>query len=200
MESYMNTFDAQSHTYSIAGRPVSGVTRVINTVLPGAVWKADRYYLDKGSAVHACAALIAKGKQFEHDPTISGQVASCRLFFAEIKPTVLSVEQQVYQETYGYAGTYDLHAIIQDKSVLVDWKSSASPVAEIQLGAYALAMPHPQPTWGMVVELHEDGKYKTGGMVKLVRRGQEFLSCLSVFNLRVRLGLIETKEASNGNG
>ena len=198
--SYPNTFDPELHEYWIGRLQVPSVTQVLRAVLSGSVWTATQWHMDRGTAVHACAAMIANGKAFEYDPAIAGQVTACRQFFADMHPEVLSVEQQVYHEVYGYAGTYDLLAVIHGKTVLVDWKSSMSPVAEIQLGGYALAMPKPQPTWGMVVELGEDEKYRTGGMVKLARRGQEFLSCLSVFNIRGRLGLENNKEvATDGN-
>jgi hypothetical protein len=191
-----NTFDPSAHSYEISGRKVPSVTQVLRAVLPGAAWQASQWHMDRGTATHACAALIAKDKPFVHDPAIVGQVAACRKFFADLKPEVIAVEQQVYSEAYGYAGTYDMLAVIHGKTVIVDWKSSFNRVDIIQLGGYSLAHPAPSPRWGMVVELGEDGKYRTSGLVKLDQARNEFQACLSVFNIHKRLGLENNKEAT----
>ena len=197
----MNMFSPETHTYTIAGRPVPSVTQVIREILGDAMWMASDWYLERGRAVHACAALIAQGKAFENDPAIDGQVAACRKFFAEVKPEVLDVERQLYSECYQFAGTMDMRCRLPERNgsrdVIIDWKSSLSKVAEIQVGAYGvMCLP---PKWGMIVALQEDGNYKCGQMFKLERRKQEFLACLSVYGIRQRLGLIKPKEGADGN-
>jgi len=188
----MNHFDPILHRYYIAGYPVPPVTQVINEVLPGAVWRADEYFLGRGTAVHACMALLAKGKCFDYDTAIDGQVTAGRKFFAEVAPRVLHVEQQYYSEAYQFAGTVDLIAILKNKITVIDWKSSLSPVAEIQVGGYGVL--YPQATHGMIVALQEDGNYKCGEMFKLDRRKNEFSACRSVYGIRQRMGLIKSKE------
>jgi len=192
----MNTFDPATHRYTIDARPVPSVTQMLQVVLPGSIWQAGEWYLDRGQAVHACAAMIARGAVFRHDPAIDGQVRACRKFFREIKPDVIAIEQQVYSAAYMYAGTFDLMATIDKRVVLVDWKSALSPVAEIQLGGYVLACHAPRPRFGMVVALGEDGNYKTGGIVKLERRCNEFMAVRSVYGIMERLGL--NKEEADG--
>ncbi len=184
----MNTFNPDGHWYYIGGRPVPSVTQVINEVLPGAVWKADEYFLGRGTAVHACAALIARGIPFEHDPAIDGQVRACRKFFKDMKLEVYHVEGQIYSERYQYAGTLDLQCRINGRNTILDWKSALSEVAEIQVGGYGVTCP--QFDWGLIVALQEDGNYKCGEMFKLERRKQEFLAVRSVYGIRQRLGLI----------
>ena len=184
----MNTFNPDSHTYTIAGRPVPSVTQIIRKILGDAIWSASDFYLGRGSAVHACAAFIARGKQFQHDPIITGQVAACRLFFAENDIEVLEVEQPIYSMTYQFAGMLDLHCIVRkSRDTIIDWKSALSEVAEIQVGGYAIE--RPKAKWGLIVALQENGRYKAGKMFRLAQRKNEFLALRSVYGIRQRLGL-----------
>ena len=50
------TFDAETHEYRIGGRKVVGVTTVLNDLIPG--YRASDWYLQRGRAVHAAAAMI----------------------------------------------------------------------------------------------------------------------------------------------
>jgi len=183
----VNSFDPILHRYSIAGRPVPSVTQVINEVLPGAIWHADEYYLNKGQAVHACMALLAKGKCFDYDTAIDGQVTAGRKFFAEMKPEVYDVEGQIYSERYMFAGCPDLICKIARHKCVVDFKSSITDMVFLQLGGYAILKP--EVTHGMGVELREDGKYKCTELVKIDRFKNEFLACLTVWNIRKRLNI-----------
>ena len=80
----MNTYDDATHTYAIDGRPVPSVTDVLRDLLP--CWQASEWHLQRGRAVHACCAMIARGVDFTHDPQISGQVSAARLWFASRGP------------------------------------------------------------------------------------------------------------------
>lgn len=190
-------FSSDKHQYFINSRPVPSVTQVIDETLPGAIWKADEYFLGRGTAIHACMALLAKGKCFDYDTAIDGQVTAGRRFFAEMKPEVLDVEGQIYSEQYQFAGTLDLQCRINGRNIILDWKSALSPVAEIQIGGYAVE--RYKPNWGLVVALQEDGSYKCGEMFKLDRRKNEFLALRSTYAIRQRLGLIKSKEDADGN-
>lgn len=193
----MNTFDPIAHQYFINGRPAPSVTQIIREILGDAIWRASEWYLQRGQAVHACAALIARGKQFEHDPAIDGQVRACRKWFADMKPYVIEIEWRRFEECYQFAGTLDLECIIGGKRVIVDWKSALSEVAEIQVGGYGVMCPAAR--YGMIVALQEDGNYKCEEMFKLERRKQEFLALRSVYAIRQRLGLVKAKEETDGN-
>ena len=182
----MNTFDPIAHKYHISGRLVPGVTSVLRDLIPG--WSASDWYLERGRAVHAAAAFIARGKQFGYDPQIEGQVAACRLFFAENDIEVLEVEQPIYSMMYQFAGTMDLHCRLKGRDTIIDWKSALSEVAEIQVGGYAIE--RPDAKWGLIVALQENGRYKAGKMFKLAQRKNEFLALRSVYGMRQRLGLI----------
>ena len=152
------TFDAATHTYRIDGRPVPSVTQILGDVLPG--WQAGEWYLQRGTVVHACAAMIARGEEFDCDPQIAGQVEACRAWFRDVRPHPVAVEHPVCSRRLGYAGTLDMVAIIGKTPMIVDWKASEGPAAKYQLAAYALAYAecgYGSVRWGVAVELHEDG-------------------------------------------
>lgn len=192
----MNTFDPQTHSYSIEGRPVPSVTQIIREILGDAMWQASDWYLGRGQAVHACAALIARDKSFSFPTEIEPQVIACKKWFADMKPEVLEVEQQLYSSIYQYAGTMDLRCRIDGRDTIIDWKSTLSEVAEIQVGGYGvICVP---AKWGMIVALQDDGKYKCSEMFKLEPRRREFLALRSVYGIRQRLGLIKPREDADG--
>lgn len=189
-------FDTEKHRYYINDRPVPSVTQVLADLLPG--WRASDWYLQRGRAVHACAALVAQGKQFEHDERITGQVAACQKFFADLKPEVLGVEERFYSERYQFAGTADLIAMIQGRKTFVDYKASLTGSVPIQCAAYSLASGSTGPLWGLGVELHEDGSYKMSELYDLRRYTSEWLALLTAFNVRRRLKVQEESEDGTG--
>jgi len=182
----MRTFDESTHTYRIDGRKVPSVTQVLGDLIPG--WKASEWYLNRGQAVHACAAMIAQGIEFEHDPVIDGQVRACRKFFAEVKPTVYKVESPVYSELYNYAGRYDMLADIGGKMAIVDWKASLSPALPYQLAAYGL---EGCANYGCGVVLKDTGEYSMTEIYDLRRYKQGWLSLLGAYNIRRKCGIKE---------
>jgi hypothetical protein len=185
------TFDADAHRYTINGREVPSVTTVLRAVIPQ--WQASEWHMQRGTAVHACAALIARGVEFEHDSQIGGQVAACRLFFEEVRPQVIHVERQVYSPLYGFAGTLDLAAEITGEVCLTDWKAALSKVIQWQLGAYAIALKETTGETvrqGFGVELRDNGEYQIGESYDLTRAGREFLAILGTYNCMKREGMI----------
>lgn len=101
-------------------------------------------------------------------------------WFEEVKPEVINVEEVIYSEEFGYAGTYDCMLRIDGKVYLCDLKTTNTSrkapkgvYAEyfVQLGAYALAHDEQQvyeeanggttlePIAGlMVISAKKDGK------------------------------------------
>ena len=183
-------FDAATHTYTINGRPVPSVTRVLGDLLPA--WKADSWYMERGHAVHACAAMIARGIDFDTPAGIEGQVAALRAFIAAFKPTVRHVEHMVYSTTFRYAGTLDLAS---DEGILFDYKGSMDEErARLQLAGYAVALSEmgDRRKWnGIAVELHDDGTYKIGGMWRLDNWRGEWLAVRAVYGIKERMGQIK---------
>ena len=185
-------FDPVTHTYKIDGRVVPSVTQVIRDVLPG--WNADEWYLQRGTAIHACAALVAQGKDFECDPQIEGYVQAVRNFLHDHKTEVVIVETQVFSAAYQYAGTLDLLCWMQGALTIVDWKGSLTPSVEWQLAAYALAHPLGEKiNAGFCVELHSDGTYKTASYI-LKKAKNEWMALLTAYRIRQKCKIKERTE------
>lgn len=189
--SMVGTFDEARHEYRIDGRLVPNVTKVLSDLLPG--FRASDWHLQRGRAVHACAAMVGRGIAFEHDPRISGQVEAVRRFYREVKPEIVEVEWPVYSERYQYAGTVDLVAILKKYPLVVDYKARLTPSTLFQCAAYALAYPHPI-RHGVGVELHEDGTYTMSDVWELKRAQQEWLALLAAYRIRERLGYTNKEE------
>jgi len=182
------TFDESTHTYSRFGQRVPSVTEIINELCP-MLFKPDDWYLQRGTAVHACAAMIAKGVDFEHDERISGQVEAIRKFFREVKPKVIESEMMIFSNTYRFAGTYDLMAKIGGKTYLLDYKASISiERTSLQLAGYSLCAT-PTVTNGIGVHIKEDGTYSMTAPINLQPYRREFLALRATYAVRERMGL-----------
>lgn len=189
------TFDPATHTYRLNNSPVPSVTRIISAVFPTmyAGIRDAAYAMQKGQAVHAAAALIARDNLGTYDPQIEGQVAACRKWFADTGAVPMEVEKPVGHELYRYAGTADLVCKIGGKLVIVDWKATVTPHCQWQLGAYEAAGKFGCKT-GFAVQLNEDGTYNTGGPWDMVKAGREFAIIRSEYGMREREGLIQKRE------
>lgn len=192
-------YDDEKHEYTIGGAIVPHVTGVLADLLPS--WKAAEWYLQRGRAVHACAAMIAQGVEFEHDPRIAGQVAACKKFFADLKPRVVAFERPVFSRRYRYGGTLDLLAKLPGRFLVIDYKATLTEAVPLQCAAYALAMEEAAQMstiqYGAGVELREDGTYKMSDIYKLARFRQEWLALLTAFNIRKHFKVRREGEAWN---
>jgi len=187
-------FDADTHTYTMDGSPVSSVTQVLSELFP--LWPVDKWYLQRGQAVHACAAMLARGREdFENDPQIDGQVTALRRFFREVRPVIeypsMDVEFPRYSARYRYAGTPDLICVIDGKTMVLDWKASIPKTLPYQLAAYGLLA---CVKYGVGVHIRDDGTYKMTDAYALKRYQPEWLAMRTTFAVMERLGAIKTQE------
>lgn len=187
MERTKTEFDEASHTYHIGKRSVPSVTKVLGDLIPG--WMAAEWYLERGRAVHACAAMVARGEEFDHDPQIDGQVAAVRKFFAEVNPVVIDVEKQMFSSLYQFAGTLDLSCRIGPRTLVIDWKASLSKSLPYQLAAYGILA---NLNYGAGVHIRDDGTYAMTEVYDLRRYKQGFLSLLGAYNVRRECGVKQT--------
>jgi len=189
-------YDEATHTYMINGRKVPHVTGVLADLIPG--WKAADWYLQRGRAVHAAAALVAQGKNFTCDERIQGQVEAVRKFFAEVRPVVVDIERPVFHSTLLYAGTLDLLCKIGGRLTVVDYKASLSPSVPYQLAAYADAlMTYTYTRKGVGVELHEDGTYRMTETYDLRYYVQGWRGLLTAYRIRKELGIAGAEDAED---
>ena len=187
----MTTFDPVAHRYEMDGRRVPSVTQIMADVF-GVPFKASEWYLERGTAVHACAAMVGRGEQFENDPRIDGQVEACRKFYREIQPEIAEVETVHASDQYRFAGTPDLVGTIQKHGkIIVDFKSSVNCLVHIQLAGYGLLT---NVNKGVGVQLNADGTYKMTEVYNLGRWKSRFLAAVTVFNTRRELGIKEDAE------
>lgn len=121
---------------------------------------------DIGSQVHALIEWTLRARLCQEpgpSPSIDSDKAqwafSCWQNWAksvDLKP--LAIEQVVYSETHGYAGTMDLLAEVNGKLTVLDWKTGKAIYheAHLQNAAYRSAlreMGHGDPEQGIIVRL-----------------------------------------------
>lgn len=180
-------FDTECHTYRLDGTLVPSVTQILDDLLP--FYAADEWYLQRGKAVHACAALEARGAEYTYTPQLAGYVQALRLFFRECRVKPIAIEKQVASRRHGYAGTLDLCASLDDQTPeLLDYKSGAVPKSVCyQLAGYGLAyqeMGHIAVRHGRAVQIRQDGTYRLSETYDLRRYRAGWLALLGAHNIR----------------
>lgn len=176
------------------------VTQVLRATL-GPGWQATEWHLQRGRAIHAACALLAKGIPFESDPRIAGQIEACRKFLDTYKPDIIEIEQRRSSKLYSYTGQPDLYVWMRPGTMgavraVIDYKASlAKDLDDLQLGGYAELM---DCRHGLAVELHEDGTFKATELLNLMRARREFLACRTVYNILERLGRLPKEEEEHG--
>ncbi len=197
----MNITMSQDHRYTVDGVPCDSVTSILKAVAPQ--WMASDWHLQRGTAVHACAAFIGGGVEFtlppEDEAVIAGQIAACRAWYRDFAPTRRIIEERVASPELRLAGTPDLLCDIDGRPVVVDWKASYHPSVRWQLGAYyalAICTHGAEWPWGLCVVLGDDGKYRieTGRNGKpaffdLVTAWREYQMHLASYRLLQKEGL-----------
>lgn len=105
----------------------------------------------KGTRVHALADKLANGEEVAVPEDIAGQVEACVRFLDEWDVQTIFTERPVYHDSYLYAGTFDLLALLGDKVWLLDFKTNKSgPFGDtaFQLAAYRHATHFEHPEGG----------------------------------------------------
>lgn len=153
----MLTFDPDSHTYTVEGRPVPSVTQVIGewsrlsfsymnyyfNNFTGAVVSAEKFEsgADYGTAIHQACRLILEAGHDNLDwkalaPELILPVQQFEKWLEDWSPDILLIEEPMYSSKYGYAGTSDIVATIQKRDTVVDIKTGAFDMAGPQVVAY----------------------------------------------------------------
>jgi len=140
-------FDPLAHRYTLDGRELIAVTQVLKEAgLVDDRWWTDEACL-RGRYVHEAILLHHEGDLAEDslDPALAPYFTAYRQFLADTRFRAESVEQRVYHEALGYAGTYDLLGRFPTQTIggwdLIDVKSGAVPSwVGIQLAGYSRAI------------------------------------------------------------
>ena len=134
---------------------------------------------DNGSEVHDVFEQIAKGTPPKRvHPDIEPYVAHFMEFLDLCEPEFLLLEETVWSDEHGYAGSFDALAILhgagagelQGKTLFMDWKTTRSGVHEevaLQLAGYQYAdavvrpdgarVPLPEADGGAVLHVRPEG-------------------------------------------
>jgi hypothetical protein len=160
-------FDEAAHLYTLGGKPVPGVTRVLEAtgMIDYSFLGLKRfYYLERGRKVHQATHLDDEGRldESEESAEILGYVDAWRNFRRDYGFTPNRIEQRVCNRRLGYAGTLDRTGVVRDgPELIVDIKSGiAPPAVRFQLAAYAACLPHPRTRRRRCVEVHQNGTYR----------------------------------------
>jgi hypothetical protein len=112
-------------------------------VLKGARYADRDAAARRGTEVHALAERLARGEQVDVPEELAGHVESYVRFLDEWEPQPVLLEATVYHRQYGYAGTLDMVADLNDgRRLLCDVKTTRSGVygeTAFQLAAYRYA-------------------------------------------------------------
>jgi hypothetical protein len=96
----------------------------------------------------------------------------------------ISVQQIVYSETYGYAGTADAIGDIGNQTAVIDWKTcGVTPVAAQQVAAYAAAL---GIKTGIIVQLKPNGSFETFTLCgrSMARARAAWMATLAVYQMQ----------------
>lgn len=96
---------------------------------------------DVGTTVHEICERFATGEPSVISKRADPYVTQFIGFLADVKPVFLGNEVTVWSRKYGYAGTADAFAIINDEITVVDWKTGKGiyPEHGLQLAALSHA-------------------------------------------------------------
>jgi len=112
-------------------------------ILKGARYAEKDAAARRGTEVHALAEQLARGEQVDVPDELAGHVESYVRFLDDWDPQPILLEATVYHRQYGYAGTLDMVADLNDgRRWLLDVKTTRSGVygeTALQMAAYRYA-------------------------------------------------------------
>jgi hypothetical protein len=149
-------FDPAAHAYRLDGRPVPGVTAVLDPLLE--LWRVDPALLEAaaefGSHVHQAVDLFNRGELDEEslDPALEPPLRGWKAFLRDTGTVILETEQRVYHDRARYAGTLDNVGLMPGRRgrgevrALIDVKSGVVPIT---VGAQTAAYEEARRSMGL---------------------------------------------------
>lgn len=184
----MLTFEKENHIYRWNGQAVPSVSEIIRPIIqysgsiPDGVLEAAA---DRGHEIHQACEDIDKGEFYdpkEHD----SYVEAYQEWKRSLECSFVQIESPLYSEFYGYAGTPDRIAMIKDRPVVIDIKSTVKIEKHslVQLTAYSelfreFAKLKSKPD-GYILQLKKNGSFKFEKVSDLTKFWNVFLSCLNI--------------------
>ena len=173
-------FDEATHTYTLDGKELPSVTRIIRYLAVDKANNADPNMAliarERGSAVHEATVMydysgeIPDDFPVEYAPYLEAYVQ----FVRDYKPGWELIEHQMGNKTLGFAGTLDRFGLIDGEYAILDIKTSYKvdmPSLSAQLTAYRslLYKEYSPAKWDAILEkglnlyglqLMRNGKYR----------------------------------------
>lgn len=141
--------------------------------LKGAHRRTSKAASDIGTAAHILFERLARGETINDrhvHADVKGHVRHFREFLEAVQPEFLHLEETCWNDTFGYAGSFDAVAKIDGQRVMVDWKTSKAVYdsVSLQLAAYRYAeriivadtdesIPMPELDGGAVLHVRPEG-------------------------------------------
>jgi len=193
-------FDAASHTYTLGGRKVPGVTTVLKPISEafygGSMGPAMRAKAQLGTLVHLAIELDGAGT-LDRD-SLEGPVLdyfrAWERFRRESEVELVAQELKVASPTYGYAGALDILGRLRSRPgriALIDAKcvTTVMPTTGPQTAGYEKAarewhpelIPEGHPVDRYALQLRPDGTYRLVPFTSPADL-RTFLAALSVHN------------------
>ncbi len=180
-------FDAESHTYRLAGRVLPSVTQALRFLenfenVPQRLLEAAAEF---GRHVHEACHLHNMGRLdwSALDPALHPYVSAYDKFLIETGFVVTASEERVVNARYGFAGTLDVRGRYKRRPGLVDIKSTAALPATVgpQTAAYEKCCEGSHRRYALL--LRPDGEFRFKPLTDL-RDWPLFLSCLNLHNYK----------------
>lgn len=188
-------FDETAHRYTVGGRDVPAVSRIIKTLedlsdIPPGVLAAKGAL---GTAVHACCELLDQGDL--DDDTVRPEwrpyVDAYRMFLDHYQVEWQDIEQRHVNRVQWYAGTVDRFGRLRRRgteewtTALVDLKTRLTlpPIIGVQLAAYEHLHPGYLGAARFALQLRKDGTYNLATFDSQTD-WPTFLGCLAIHKFR----------------
>lgn len=163
------SFDPKTHTYTLNGMVIPSVTQLMKPLSNAKYGAIDESTLrakaEKGTAVHEAIEFHIAYGAIDCPSDLMGYFNAYLAWRDDYLPRIVMSEQAVYHPAMLYAGTMDLLAVIGDRNVLIDVKTTSQindMLTSVQLEAYErAAMEHGiEVDEKAVLQLMPDGRYK----------------------------------------
>ena len=188
----MLTFDEATHTYRVDGVVVPNVTSVLEdcgnsdfSMVPADKLEAAQ---ERGRLVHEITHFFDEDDldTASVDPDLLPYLEAWTKFRVHTGFTPELIEERVYSELYGYAGTLDRVGVMgHGRRALVDIKSGAIlPAVRLQLAAYSYCLDEVMDCFA--VQLKKDGNYSVHGPYDPTEYFSDFTAALKVYNNKRR--------------
>lgn len=193
------TFNPKRHEYRIDGQLVPSVTQILGEAgLIDGQWYTDESQL-RGRTVHIITALDDRGELDESLVTgeYQGYLNAWRLFKADTKCEILSIEERICNHLYRYAGTMDRRFELDRTDSLGDIKTGAPEWwHQFQTAGYWMCGDIPAVR-RCAIYLSPDGTYKIRPHENHAYDTDVFRAALTLANAKRNEGKTNDRDHSN---